>query len=162
VPRLDHSPADRRAVEAQLRRPVRGKWAVARRCHLGVVMVIENHPWLEDESPFPTLFWLTCPVLVERASKLESSGRMKELTGRLSNELPLRRRLLEAIDRYRRRRDSHESIDDPGPPPGGGPERVKCLHSHLAHQLADPHNPVGATALGEAGWPDCRAACVGS
>lgn len=157
--KLEHSDEDRAVVEAQLGRPVRGRWAVAARCHLGVPMVIESHPRLDDGSPFPTLFWLTCPVLVKRASGLEATGRMAELTDRLAGDDSLRRRLQTALDRYQARRDVHERIEISGAPPGGGPEKLKCLHAHLAHQLADPPNPTGATTLAQTGWPDCRVAC---
>jgi uncharacterized protein len=133
---------------------------VARRCHLGVPMVIENDPRLEDGSPFPTLFWLTCPVLIKRASRLESEGRMTELSEKLLRDDAMRGRLEEAIEQYLGRRDSHEVLPDAGAPQGGGPDRVKCLHAHLAHELADGPNPVGATTLAEVGWPDCVAPCV--
>jgi uncharacterized protein len=160
VPTLAHSEQDRRVVEAQLGRRVRDMWAVARRCHLGVPMVIENHPVMEDGSPFPTLFWLTCPLLVRRASRLESGGTMAEMTRRLESDVALKSRFKAAIERYRARRDGHARIHDAGAPPGGGPDRVKCLHAHLAHQLSDPPNPIGALALAAAGFPDCRVPCV--
>lgn len=156
---LEHGEDDRRAVEAQLGRPLRGRWGVARRCHLGVPMVIENHPRLEDGTPFPTLFWLTCPILVKRASRLESHGRMARLTERLARDAAFRARLGEALAALTARRDEHEVVPDSGAPPGGGPDRVKCLHAHLAHQLAD-RNPVGALVLAEVGWPDCVRPCV--
>ena len=123
-------------------------------------MVIENHPRLEDGSPFPTLFWLSCPVLVMRASRLESQGYMAELTSQLQEDDRLRVRLEKAIERHRARRDAHQLIGDAGEPPGGGPGRVKCLHAHVAHELADPPNPIGARVLAGVGFPDCRVACV--
>lgn len=139
---------------------MRGHWGVARRCHLGLPMVIESHPVLDDGSPFPTSFWLTCPLLVQRASKLESEGRMDELNQTLSASGPLRARLEDAIARYRKRRNARAPVDDGGAPVGGGPDRVKCLHAHLAHELADPPNPVGSLTLAQVGWPDCRLPCV--
>lgn len=157
---LTHTEHDRAIVEAQVGRPLRGAWAVARRCHLGLPMVIENHPRLDDGSPFPNLYWLTCPLLVRRASKLESEGAMAALNERLAAEPALRARLEAAIARLIARRDSHEVVADSGAPPGGGPERVKCLHAHLAHELAGGVNPAGALALAWAGYPDCRAPCV--
>jgi uncharacterized protein len=160
VRQLEHSESDRRAVEVQLGRSVRGTWAVARRCHLGVPMVIENYPRLDDGSPFPTLFWLTCPMLVKRASRLESDGRMSVMTERLAADDHLRRRFANAIARYRARRAELEPIEDAGAPPGGGPDRVKCLHAHVAHELASPPNPIGAQTLAATGWPDCVAPCV--
>ena len=157
---LEHSAADERIVEAQLGRPTRGRWAVARRCHLGVPMVIENAPRLEDGSPFPTLYWLTCPILVKRMSHLEAEGKLTSLTERLTEDPVLRDRLERALERYRERRNTHGVISESGGPPGGGPERVKCLHSHAAHELASAPNPIGAVALAEVGWPDCRRPCV--
>jgi uncharacterized protein len=156
---LQHSPADERIVENELGRPLRGRWAVATRCHLGLPMVIENHPRLAEGAPFPTLFWLTCPLLVKRAGHLESVGVMGQLNGQLSSDRSFRRRLVDAMARYKRRRDEREPLGDVAPP-GGGPDRVKCLHAHLAHELADPPNPVGAVTLRQAGWPDCVAPCV--
>lgn len=122
-------------------------------------MVIENHPRLEDGSPFPTLFWLTCPILATRMSMLEGEGWMQVLNEELAGDSPLHSRLSGAIDSYKHRRDAHEAIEDSGGPPGGGPDRVKCLHAHLAHELVDGSNPIGARALAEAGYPDCREPC---
>ncbi|HYI45421.1 MAG TPA: DUF501 domain-containing protein [Actinomycetota bacterium] len=146
-------------VEHQLGRVPRGRWRVSARCHLGIPMAIESHPVMEDGAPFPTLFWLTCPVLAKRASSLESVGWMAEAGDQLSASATLVERFSSAIDRYRARRDGHAVIDDRGSTPGGGPERVKCVHAHVAHELSDPPNPVGSIALAKAGWPDCRVAC---
>ena len=123
-------------------------------------MVIENAPRLEDGSPFPTLYWLTCPILVKRMSHLEAAGELAALTKRLAAEPGLQERLASALGRYRARRDAHEVTTESGGPPGGGPERVKCLHSHAAHELASPPNPIGSLALAEVGWPDCIRPCV--
>jgi hypothetical protein len=123
-------------------------------------MVVENHPLMEDGAPFPTLFWLTCPLLVKRASRLEASGEMARLTESLGRDESLRERVADAVDRYRARRDAHLVIRESGGPPGGGPDRVKCLHAHLAHELADPPNPIGALTLAQTEWPDCVLPCV--
>lgn len=157
---LSHTERDEAVVEAQLGRRLRGQWAVARRCHLGLPMVIENYPVLDDGTPFPTLFWLTCPMLVKRASKQEATGRMRELNEAVASSDTLGVRIGAALARLVARRDSHHAIPDAGPPPGGGPDRVKCLHAHLAHELADSPNPVGALVLAQVGWPDCRLPCV--
>ena len=158
--RLTHSQEDERIVEAQLGRRPRGRWEVARRCHLGIPMVIETHPRLEGGAPFPTLFWLTCPVLTRRAGSLESQGFMATLAERSAPDGAFRLRAEQARARYTARRDRHEAIDDAGSPPGGSPDRIKCLHAHVAHELADPPNPVGATVLSAVGWPDCLIPCV--
>ena len=123
-------------------------------------MVIENHPRLDDGSPFPTLYWLTCPLLRMRVSRLEGAGWMAELGQDIVRDPALRQRFVRALDAYRARRDEHEPIEDSGVPPGGGPDRVKCLHAHVAHELAAPPNPIGARTLARTGWPDCLARCV--
>lgn len=138
---------------------MRGSFAVARRCHLGVPMVIENHPRLEDGAPFPTLYWLTCPVLVKRVSHIEARGHMERVNTDLATNPAFYSRLEDAVARLRARRDQHEVITDSGAPPGGGPDKVKCLHAHVAQELAQGVNPVGATTLAETGWPDCRERC---
>lgn len=158
TPEIESNAHERLLVEAQLGRGPRGRWRVARRCHLGLPMAIETYPRLEDGTPFPTLFWLTCPILIRRASRLEAAGFMNELTERLGTKGPFRERLENAIERYTARRDDHEVIT--ATQPGGGPERVKCLHAHLAHELGDGPNPVGGVTFAAAGWPDCRTACV--
>ena len=84
------------------------------------------------------------------------------MTDQLQHDPGLRARLAEALHRYRVRRDSHETIADAGGPPGGGPDRVKCLHAHVAHELADGDNPIGALTLAATGWPDCLVPCVGA
>lgn len=122
-------------------------------------MVIENQPRLEDGSPFPTLYWLTCPILIKRASVLESEGWMEQMNDRLASDEALKDRLRAAIDAYKEARDSHEVLEPAPAPPGGGPDRVKCLHSHTAHELA-ASNPVGALVLSQTGFPDCRLPCV--
>lgn len=155
----EHSPEDEALVAAQLGRQPRGKWAVAVRCHLGVPMVIENHPRLDDGTPFPTLFWLTCPILMKRIGRLEMEGAMSVLNERIASDESLRTRLQDAIDRLKARRDAYEVIEDSGSPPGGGTEHIKCLHAHAAQELALPPDPVGALTLAGAGWPDCIQPC---
>ena len=122
-------------------------------------MVIESHPRLDDGSPFPTTFWLTCPVLIRRIGRIEAEGWMNAMNDRLARDPETQRRLAGAIATYRDRRDSHEVIEDAGSPPGGGPDRVKCVHAHVAHELVMGGNPVGSSALSEVGWPDCSVPC---
>lgn len=122
-------------------------------------MVIENDPRLADGSPFPTLYWLTCPMLVKRVSRIEARGHMELVNQQLSRDQGMRARLTDAIAKLRARRDEHSVIVDSGAPPGGGPDKVKCLHSHVAQELAQRVNPVGAVTLAETGWPDCEKPC---
>lgn len=157
---LEHTPVDRHQVEEQLGRPLRGRWAVARRCHLGIPMVIENHPRLEDGSPFPTLYWLTCPVLLRRVSTLEAGGAMNILNDELRTDSALHERQAQATTALIERRDLYGALPEVDAPPGGGPDKIKCLHAHVAQELALPPDPAGALTLQATGWPDCRTPCV--
>ncbi len=123
-------------------------------------MVIENHPRMDTGAPFPTLYWLTCPILVKRMSTLEGDGWMQVVNDELERDPSLRARLSDAVTAYRSRRDQHEPVEDSGGPPGGGPDRVKCLHAHVAHELAGGANPIGTVTIAATGWPDCIAPCV--
>ena len=78
------SPADLTAVSLQLGRPARGMRAVAHRCQCGLPDVIETEPRLPDGTPFPTMFYLTCPRAAAFVSALESAGVMRELSDRLA------------------------------------------------------------------------------
>ncbi|MDQ3983218.1 MAG: DUF501 domain-containing protein, partial [Actinomycetota bacterium] len=82
--------------------------------------MIESHPLMEDGTPFPTTFWLTCPILIKRASRLEAAGTMSDMTDALARDEELRHRFAGAIERYRARRDGHLVIKESGGPPGGG------------------------------------------
>src|SRR5438105_1538060 len=57
-----------------LGRPPRGRWKVARRCACGLPQVIETGSHLDDGTPFPTLWWLTCRSLSRAVRRLEAAG----------------------------------------------------------------------------------------
>ena len=85
---------DERAIIArQLGRPPRALVAVAHRCPCGQPDVVETSPRLEDGTPFPTLYYLTCPRATAAASRLESAGRMREWQDELGDESRARGRL---------------------------------------------------------------------
>ena len=123
--------------------------AIAHRCPCGLPDVVETAPRLADGTPFPTLYYLTCPRAASAVGRLEASGLMREMTQRLDEDPALRRRYEVAHRDYLRRRDSLEPL--PGDPSAGGmPRRVKCLHVLVAHSLAVGAgvNPFGDEALG--------------
>lgn len=131
------SAADLAAVAAQLGRPPRGTRAVAHRCPCGLPDVVETTPRLADGSPFPTLYYLTCPHAAAAVSRLESAGLMKEQTARLAADPELAARYRSAhADYLARRRAIAEVPEIDGVSAGGMPGRVKCLHALLAHTLA--------------------------
>src|SRR3954467_11171253 len=76
--------ADIAAFQQQLGRPPRGLRDVAHRCPCGNPDVVETQPRLEDGTPFPTVFYLTCPHATAACSRLESAGVMRSMEQRLS------------------------------------------------------------------------------
>ena len=77
---------DLAVVGAQLGRTPRGTRVVAHRCPCGLPDVVETTPRLPDGTPFPTLFYLTCPRAVAECGRLESAGVMREMTDRLAED----------------------------------------------------------------------------
>jgi uncharacterized protein len=155
------SPRDEAAVAAQLGRLPRGQLAVAHRCPCGLPDVVETAPRLPDGAPFPTLYYLTCPRATAAVSTLEAAGLMRDMTARLGDDA-LQRRYLAAHEDYLTRRDEAAARAGVEPLPartqtaGGMPERVKCLHALVAHELATGVNPFGREALDAIGewWAD--------
>lgn len=141
--------ADAAAVAAQLGRAPRGLRAVAHRCPCGNPDVVETSPRLPDGTPFPTLYYLTCPRANSAIGTLEANGVMKEMTARLAADPELAAAYRAAHEDYLARRDAIAEL--PGFPSAGGmPDRVKCLHVLVAHALAAGPgvNPLGDEALG--------------
>jgi hypothetical protein len=129
--------ADLDAVEAQLGRRPRGIRAVAHRCPCGNPDVVETSPRLADGTPFPTLFYLTCPHATAACSRLESAGVMRDMQERLSTDPQLAERYAKAHQDYLARRSAIADVPEIARVSAGGmPDRVKCLHVHLAHALA--------------------------
>jgi hypothetical protein len=157
----DLDPRDQRAVALQLGRTPRAMTSVAHRCGCGLPDVVETKPRLDDGSPFPTLYYLTCPRAASAIGTLEAEGLMREMTERLADDPQLAARYQAAADDYVARRDAHEVLENV-PAQGGMPVRVKCLHVLVAHSLAvgPGVNPFGDEALEK--LPDwaARGPCV--
>ncbi|MBB3050554.1 hypothetical protein FHS23_001549 [Prauserella isguenensis] len=164
--RTDFEPvtaADREIIAEQLGRPPRALRAVAARCPSGHPSVVQTSPRLEDGTPFPTLYYLTCPNLNSLVGGLEARGVMREMTERLDSDEELAAAYLRAHEEYLAERDAIDPLGHEVTA-GGMPKRVKCLHVHLAHTLArgEGVNPFGDETLQllhDLGWPngDCAA-----
>jgi hypothetical protein len=145
-------PHDLAAVTAQLGRPVRAVHAVAHRCGCGRPDVVTTLPQLPDGTPFPTLYYLTCPRATGAVSTLESAGRMREMTRRLATDPELADAYRSAHERYLAARSvlGGTAVID-GISAGGMPDRIKCLHVLVGHSLAAGRgmNPFGDEALDE-------------
>ncbi|RIQ21382.1 DUF501 domain-containing protein [Jiangella rhizosphaerae] len=147
------TPTDLDTVTQQLGRPVRGVRAIAARCGAdgaGHPSVVETEPRLPDGTPFPTLYYLTCPRAVAATSTLESGGVMREWTDELAADPDLAAAYRAAHESYLARREAIAHVEEiAGVTAGGMPDRVKCLHVLVAHSLAAGPgvNPFGDRAL---------------
>ncbi|MGH3544799.1 MAG: DUF501 domain-containing protein [Mycobacteriales bacterium] len=142
--------SDRLAVSAQLSRPARGVHAVAHRCPCGLPDVVMTKPRLEDGTPFPTTFYLTCPSVNAQISTLESSGLMRQMTQRIADEPELGAAYAAAhIDYVTQRAKLGRVPEIEQVSAGGMPTRVKCLHALVAHALGRGPgvNPLGDEVL---------------
>ena len=142
--------SDCAAVAAQLGRPARAMRGVAHRCPCGLPDVVETSPRLEDGTPFPTLYYLTCPRACSAVGRLEASGVMRAMTERLTADPDLAARYADAHRDYLARRQAIADVLELAETSAGGmPGRVKCLHVLAAHALAagPDVNPLGDETL---------------
>ncbi len=148
------SEQDLNVIQGQLGREPRGVLAVERRCRFGYPQVIKVYPLLNGAGEaclFPTLFWLTCPALVEGLSQIEGQGCIKELEKRVAEDEELRHgyyqdhrtyiaerwSALSELDRARiEKGELAEALRKRGIGGIADWDRVKCLHLHYAHHLA--------------------------
>jgi len=140
-------PGDLAAVARQLGRPPRGVHAIAHRCGCRLPDVVETEPRLPDGTPFPTLFYVTCPRLAGAVGTLEASVLMREMTDRLADDADLAEAYAGSHRAYLARRQQLAEVPEiEGVSAGGMPHRVKCLHVLVAHALAEG---PGANRLGD-------------
>ena len=153
---------------------------VERRCAFGSPPVVSVDPLVEPRrgegppEPFPTRFWLTCPVLAERISRLEAEGLVDRLEEEMAADPALAARVREDHARYAAERDAalggaarkdaqRRGLADLLRTAGVGgvrdPRHLKCLHAHYAHHLARG-NAVGALLDERYAPKECDAALV--
>ena len=151
--------AERRLIEAQIGRDVRGSVAVAARCRYGLPLVVRTAPLLPDGTPFPTLYWLACPAARVAVGRLEAAGWNAALSERVAAEPDLAAAHAAAHASYLAQRDAMAPL--PGDPGVGGlPGRVKCLHALYAHHAATGADPVGRIVSQAVDPIDCPGPCV--
>lgn len=155
---------DRAVVERQLGRRPRAFRRVARRCPFGRPAVTEQAPYDSAGEPFPTTYYLTCPHAVAAVSRLEAAGGIERWSERAKAEPVLAASLVSATEQQRaiRRRlaagvfggDGGASLEL-GIGGASTPERLKCLHAHVAFALARPGYLLGERVLAELEplWP---------
>ena len=152
---------DLEVIERQLGRTPRDVHAISYRCPCGNPAVVETPPRLGNGEPFPTFYYATCPKLTAVISTLETTGLMGEMNQRLASDAELAGEYHAAHDDYIAAR-SALGVDVPeveNISAGGMPDRVKCLHSLVAHSLSAGKgvNPLGDEALAKLPdwWKEC-------
>ncbi|MBA4608157.1 DUF501 domain-containing protein [Aeromicrobium sp. Marseille-Q0843] len=143
-------PADIAAITEQLGRPPRGMIEISSRCPSGHPNGVKTEPRLPDGTPFPTLYYLTCPRLTGAIGTLEASGLMAEMTQRLGEDAELAAAYRAAHESYLAEREAIGHVEEiDGISAGGMPDRVKCLHVLVGHSLAKGPgvNPLGDEAV---------------
>ena len=155
--------ADNEVAAAQIERPLRAASQPVARCPLGLPTVIRVPPVLDDGTPFPTRYWLTCPLANRRIGRLEGAGGVRAMDEAIAADSGFEAAMAATNERYAAERDA--LIPDharyrPTDGVAGITRGVKCLHAHYADHAAGNDNPVGALV---APWVEplvCTVPCV--
>jgi hypothetical protein len=130
------------AVRELIGRSPRGSFDVVVRDADGTPVVMRNAPFLDDDEPMPTRYWLVGKREVLSVSRLESEGAVRRAESEIDPVL-----VADAHARYAAERDAEVPADHVGPRPHGGVggtrTGIKCLHAHYAWFLAGGEDPVG-------------------
>jgi hypothetical protein len=173
--------ADEEIVARQIGRRPRGLQRIESRCAFGYPVVVSVAPLVVHRrgkgprEPFPTRFWLTCPILVEQASRLEAAGLVDRIEARAAADPAFAARIEADHARYAAERfasldaASREEAERRGMIPvlrdsgvAGCRDRrfVKCLHAHVAHHRARGGNAVAEAAAAIEPLRECEAGSV--
>ena len=148
---------DARLVARQIGRMPREPWRVSSRCVYGYPQVIASPAVLDDGTPFPTVFWLTCPHLVECSSALESRGELARWQDRIDADPSFAGELMAATEEFARLRASETPQDavggcvDVGIAGQRDPSAAKCIHARVAVVLEGVADPIGRAAIATCG-----------
>jgi hypothetical protein len=174
---------DREVLALQIGRPLRAASKVLRRCSLGLPIVAEVPPILDTGEPFPTRYWLTCPLAHRRIARIEGKGGVRAAQAKVAAHPELSEALEAAHARYARdleaqlpggtalsgERTAGTALSGertagmqhrPSGGVGGSSGGVKCLHAHYADFAAGNDNPIGRDLHDVIGEPRCHAPCV--
>lgn len=157
------SPTDDEVLALQIGRPLRARSIVRRRCHLGLPIVAEVPPILDTGEPFPTRYWLTCPLAHRRIARIEADGGVRAYQAEIERNPVLAGAVEAAHARYARERDARlppGAEHHPRGGVGGSTGGVKCLHAHYADFAAGNENPIGRDVHRAIGEPRCEVPCV--
>ncbi len=146
-----------RAVEMLLGRTPAGAFSVVAYGPSRKPLVLHNAPFLRDGTPMPTSYWLLSSELFREVGRLESAGGVREAERELDPAVVAGTHSRAALERVADVEWFHRSyplVSTRGVPSGGvgGTRRgVKCLHAHVAHELAGRDDVVGRWALARIG-----------
>lgn len=141
--------SDDDVLRAQLGRRLKAPADVVARCHLGLPIVSRVPAHLDDGTPFPTSYWLSCPLARRRIGRLEGRGAVKDWDEKIAGDEALQREMADVHARY----PSGRGV-------GGSPRSVKCLHAHAALVFAGGESPPGQWAVDEVTPLICESPCV--
>jgi hypothetical protein len=154
---------DDEVLALQIGRPLRARSVVLRRCNLGLPIVAEVPPILDTGEPFPTSYWLTCPLARRRIARIEGRGGVGAMQAAIEADRALGEALAAAHMRYAAERDARLPAHvrhRPSGGVGGSSGGVKCLHAHYADSAAGNDNPIGRQVQAQIGEPRCATPCV--
>jgi len=152
--------AQRFGVQATL--PV----AVVARRDVDKVPVVVKMPLVRNGEPFPTLYWLTDPILTPLITALEYAGGVAQAELLIRENSDAHRIFMEQHARYISARWStateehrelmttkgyHKRLLEVGIGGVTNFTSIKCIHLHVAHYLATKDNIVGEWALVQIG-----------
>jgi hypothetical protein len=165
---------DSEVLALQIGRPLRATSAVLRRCDLGLPIIAEVPPILDTGEPFPTRYWLTCPLAHRRIARIEARGGVRAAQERIAADPELSNAVEAVHVRYALERDALLRVGTalsgerttggarhrPSGGVGGSSGGVKCLHAHHADFAAGNDNPIGQHVHDMIGVPHCELPCV--
>lgn len=146
---------DLEIIRKQLNKEPKGLLGISARCRYGYPVVLMTKPLIVGENGrfevFPTLYWLSCPRRVEQVSRIESRGHIENLEEELASNTDLREEYLKNEESYLDKQwgllsqKDRKFVEEQGLEEAlsrgiGGiesDEHIKCLHLHLAHQIAE-------------------------
>jgi len=144
---------EKEIVKLQLGRNIENDFTVVKKCSWGYPQCIKSS-LITNGKPFPTLFWLTCPLLLKEVSKLEEKGMIKNLETKLKNDEDFIKAYLKAHEATKAMKMQiltslsltewqRDAIIGRGIGGIKDLKHVKCLHLHLANYMGGIDNPVG-------------------
>ncbi|MFW6121285.1 MAG: DUF501 domain-containing protein [Petrotogales bacterium] len=149
---MDRARFEKEIIELQLKRKIDNGFSIIKKCNWGYPQVIKSS-LLKNNKPFPTVFWLTCPLLCKNVSRMEEKGMIKYFEEKLNRDGKMKKKFLEAHNSTQKLRNKSLPVDTPSwvkedmSVKGiGGTKKlltIKCLHLQLANYLGGIENPVG-------------------